>query len=103
MARLFDHDPLVGSKEFFHYDESSDQAIIETVADVAPVVEDAEASRQKDPGNWRGDHFGHRVASIPLVIWNELIRQGIASDDKLLLKWINDPAFRKLRTKGGRV
>lgn len=102
MARHFDTDPLVGSREVFHYDESSDQAIIETVADVAPVIEEVDGVRQQDPGNWRGSGM-HRVASIPLVIWLELEREGIARDDKLLKRWLNDNANGKFRTKHGRV
>lgn len=103
MARLFDTDPLTGSKEFFHYEEGTDTAFIESVADVSPVLEEAEGVRQQDSGTWGGNSFGYRVATIPLNIWAELERAGIAHDDALLKRWMNDNGYAKFRTKLGRV
>ena len=46
---------------------------------------------------------GQRVASIPAVIWEDLIRRGIAGDKKKLKAWLNDPDNRAFRTRLGKV
>lgn len=50
-----------------------------------------------------GDNWGRRVASIPLVLWFELEKQGITKDEKALKKWLNDNENRFFRTRPGRV
>ena len=42
-----------------------------------------------------------RVASIPLSVYYDLKRRGIADDPAALKKWLNDPDNRAFRTRGG--
>jgi hypothetical protein len=38
-----------------------------------------------------------------VVIWEDLVRKGIANDTKKLKAWLNDPDNRAFRTRLGRV
>lgn len=43
------------------------------------------------------------AASIPLVIWNKLVHEGIANDPDRLKAWLNDPDNRVFRVWKGRM
>lgn len=103
MRRLLDHDPLTGITEIFDYDRATDEFVIETVQNARDVVEDARArfNAIDERAGWRGEY--HRVASIPLVVWQELEAQGIANDERALRKWLDDPDNRFFRTRPGRL
>lgn len=106
-TRVFDYDPLFDVLRLWHYDDQTDQATIETrqgmhdrydgVADLA-TAERNQTSR-KTPYN----DGAHRVARIPMVIYEELMRLGITRDPKAMKKWLNDPDNRVFRTREGVV
>lgn len=105
MQRLFDVDPLTGAKTYFI--SQDDKIIFNEVQDVEPTLEANAALRQQDNGNRRGDM--HLVGSIPAVVANQLVRDGVLfdggqmCDQKKLLKFLTDRNNLKLRTKGGRL
>lgn len=101
MRRLFDVDPLSGARTYFTYEHATDTVRLETEEEVSPVLDANEAFRQLDSGNWRGDM--HLVASIPLVIANDLQRRGILQNKKKLRAWLCDRDNMKLRTKEGKI
>lgn len=51
---------------------------------------------------FKGEHF-HRVASLPLVVYFQLKRDGILDDQRRLKKWLNDPDNKYFRTRPGRI
>lgn len=55
--------------------------------------------------NLKRSTSSHRVhvASLPLVIYNDLKRRGILDDPKAFSRWLNDPDNSVFRTGGGRV
>lgn len=99
--RLFDVDPLTGSREFFHYDEKNDTYAIETEQNVDALVESNKRLHNDAPEHWKGEM--HRVASIPMNVYWDLKMRGILDDEKRLRAWLNDPANRYFRTRPGRV
>lgn len=107
MRRLFDVNPITGSREFFHYDAEKDEFLIEVEEDVAPTLAANEAFRQVETGNWKGDM--HLVASIPPTLVPDLAKQGIMwpdgriRDEKKLQRWLCDRDNMKLRTKTGQL
>jgi hypothetical protein len=101
--RLFDRDPVLGITEFFHWDEASDTFHIEAVQDVEPAIE---ANKQSfNSYTSPRDSWGamHRVASVPLVIYQEWMKTGAHRDQGFLRRWLNDPENRFFRTRPGRV
>lgn len=101
MGRLLDSDPITQTESIFHWDELAGGWVIENRQDVTEIVETSKAIANADDGNWKGDM--HRVASIPLSVYEQLRKDGIADDEKRLKRWLNDPDNRVFRTKLGTV
>lgn len=105
-ARLFDHDPLFGHTEYFHFDPDTGGFTIETVQDVEPLLEVNKALANDAPLRW--GEWTH-VASLPSVIVIELTKQGIMAgpghiaDPPRFKKWLNDRNNRLFRTRHGHV
>ena len=88
--------------ETHHYDEETGTNYLEQVQDVTDIVEENKALYNLSDGVPRfGD--GKRVASIPMVIYMELQRQGITKDPVAFKRWLNDPDNRCFRTLPGVV
>jgi len=100
-TRLLEFDPVTRTRSVFHYDNQDETFVISTEQDVAEIVDDNKALANQHDGNWRGDM--HRVASIPLSVWQELQRKGIAKDKAALRRWLNDSDNRCFRTRPGTV
>lgn len=101
MKRLFDHDPMTGITEYFHYDASNDTFLIEAVQDMEPFIEAARASfNQFTSGRdkW-GD--GQHVARVPNVIYQQWLLEGKHRDQAFLKRWLNDSANAAFRTRPG--
>lgn len=86
----------------FHYDESEKKATIVSTQDVEPILDN-----NKRLQNWNDGYSPsrelRRVASIPLVVVDDLIKRGIWNDKKKMRAWLNDSQNRFFRTAPGRV
>jgi hypothetical protein len=102
-SKLFDFDPVTGTKKIWHYDGDKDEAIIETVMDTTDVVEDNKArfNQYDERSNWKGDM--HHVAQIPMAVLYDLKAKGITEDPARMKAWLNDPENRFFRTRPGKV
>lgn len=103
MKKTLSFDPLTGTKEVFRYDPTDDSFTIETLQDVTDVVEfnKAMANQVDERANWKGDW--HKVASIPMSVYMDLQKKGIANDDKAFHRWLNDSDNKVFRTRPGRL
>lgn len=97
--RLFDHDPLLGITKYWHVKDNGEFAV-ETVQDTTTAFDlnRREFNEQSDGKNWRDVN---KVASIPLSVYYDLKRKGIADDPAALKRWLNDADNRVFRTRGG--
>ena len=95
-----DHDPKTGISHVFYYDDMTDEATIVAEQDVSSVVELNKKSFNETHGK-----FGEfsKVASLPLVVYNDLQKKGILNDEKAFKRWLNDPDNRFFRTRPGNV
>lgn len=95
-----DHDPTTGISHVFYYDDMTDEATIVAEQDVSSVVELNKKSYNETHGK-----FGEfsKVASLPLVVYNDLQQKGILNDPKALKRWLNDPDNRFFRTRPGTI
>lgn len=73
--RLLEHDPVSGLTEYHYYDAASNTTIIETVQDVAPILERNKALQNAGDGGWSPSRELRRAATIP---------------DIIILKWRNE-------------
>lgn len=106
MKRLLDYNSLTGVAEYFHSDPSDNGFHIQTVQDVRPILEQNKNLRNHGDKGWKGDMVHY--ASIPIVVlekwWKELGSDPLAKENrKWLQKKLNDPDWKHLRTKEGRL
>lgn len=101
------HSILVSSNEdtgvqcIMHVDDATDEVHFENRQPIAERLELNAELRKDTPAGWKGDM--HKVASIPLVVYAELQRQGITRDAAALKRWLNQSENRVFRTKEGIV
>jgi hypothetical protein len=100
-SRLIDTDPITKVRRILHTENDEDGTYHAEAVQPIKGRLDINAALQNEARNGYGE--GQRVASIPLVIWEDLIRKGIANDTKKLKAWLNDPDNRAFRTRLGRV
>jgi len=100
MKRLLSSDPIGKKQTIYH--RQGDEVIIETVQDVAPILEAAKAEKNahNDYQRFKGDGF-HKVATLPL--WMLFKPSGGMLDDDELKARLRDPLFSNFRTNPGRV
>ncbi|BDC37915.1 hypothetical protein [Paraburkholderia terrae] len=103
IKKHFESVPEFGIERWWHYDESSDTAVIETVQDHTAIVEANKASFNSVDERSRYNDGMHKVATIPLVILQDLKQKGILNDPAALKRWLNDPENRYFRTRPGQV
>lgn len=101
MRRPFDIDPVTGKTETFEFDGAADTFTIHTAQDIEPLLEHSLRSRNRAENRWGGDV--HRVASLPLAVYQDLATRGIIGDEKAFRKWLNSPEAEVFRTRRGKV
>lgn len=106
MKRLLDYNSTTGVAEYFHSDPSEKGFHIQTVQDVKPILEQNKNIRNNSGKRWQGDMVHY--ASIPIVVleawWKELGSDPLSKENrKWLQKRLDDPNWKLLRTKEGRL
>lgn len=96
----FSYDPVIGLKRTFHWDDTTDDFLIQTEQETTDIIEANKAAYNDAPARW-GEWT--RVASIPLSIYFDLKKKGIADDDAAMKRWLNDPDNLYFRTRAGNV
>jgi xylose isomerase len=96
------------SQTSFHDD--GDDLIIAHSQNVTAIVDanKSEYAQNDERKKWSDDSFGNKVASIPLVVFQELEKQGITRgftviDMPRFKAWLNNPDNRAFRTRAGRI
>lgn len=98
-TRILSENPDTGLTTFFHDDDAEGTITIENRVDVQDIIEaNKDVANLKSDG-WKGEM--HQVASIPLVVYNDLKKKGIVDDERAFKRWLNDPDNRFFRTKAG--
>ena len=98
MRRFLDHDATLGITNFFHYDAADDTFTIEAVQDMEPLVETNKQAFNGPHGSW-GD--GKVVARVPLIFYDQWMREGKHRDQSFLKRWLNDPDNSAFRVRPG--
>ena len=97
--RLFDRDPQLGITKYWHVKDNGEY-VVETVQDVTGIAEYNRRSYNNTDKKWNDLN---KVASIPLSVYYDLKRKGIADDPVALKKWMNDSDNQVFRTRQGRL
>jgi hypothetical protein len=101
-SRLFDADPITGSRTILHIDDK--RVVAEEVQDVESIVESAKRRFNSVDERASFGEMSH-VSFIPMNVLYALRRKakGNQEFDKLLRKWLNDRDNRDFRTRPGHV
>ena len=88
------------------YHAPDDELLIERVQDVEPILDANKAEFDPDNKRYGGESF-YRVASIPLVVVEQWMREGVNIFDPNckadVRRKLNDRAYQHLRTRPGRI
>lgn len=105
LSRTLDIDVEAGIRRVFHADTDGEGFVIETIQEVSPLVEQNKALHAMTDERTRfgGDGLGGRVASIPMNVYADLQRRGIADNPAAFKRWLNDGDNRCFRTRPGVV
>jgi hypothetical protein len=101
-SRLLDYDAATGTKTIFHSDGEGG-GTIETQQDVTDLLEYNKARYNNVDERARYGEKAWIVASLPMHVYFDLKRKGIADDQKKFKAWLNDPENLYYRTRPGRV
>ena len=100
MKLPFSYDPVLGIKRTFHWDDTTDEFLIQTEQRMDEIVEANKQAYNNAPDRW-GDFT--RVASVPIAVYFDLKKKGIADDDAAMKRWLEDPDNRFFRTRPGNL
>jgi hypothetical protein len=102
-TKLFDINPVTGTRKMWHYDAEKDEATIETIIDATQIVSDNKDRFNSfdERANWKGDM--HHVASIPMALFYQMKAEGKLDDQAYMKRWLNSPDNRAFRTRPGEV
>ena len=101
-SEILNSNPAAKIDEITHYDDTDGKTYVEQVQDVTEIVEHNKAllNGLDERMPWGQ---GRRVASIPLVVYEQLRKDGIIGDQKKFRAWLNNPDNRFFRTSPGVV
>jgi hypothetical protein len=89
------------------FEEEADGTVhIEKIMDAEPILNINKREYHTGVNNPTSSALGRKVASIPLVVWQNWMKEtngAIQKDEVLLAKYLNDPDNKFLRTHNSRV
>lgn len=104
---LLDHDQNSGLTEYFIPHSDGKGYTIETVQDVAPVLDINKAEQNERRAGWSPTGDMVKVASIPNVVIHEWLKRGISIYDRndwpKIKQMLNSGEYLWLRTSNGKI
>jgi hypothetical protein len=101
---LLKSDPVTRRRTTFHFAEHDESFAIQEQQEVGAILESNEMARRNYTEGARSRHgeYGSFAGRIPEVLWNQLVRDGIAWDDEALLEWLERPENKAFKIHPGR-
>ena len=102
-VKVLNYDPVMKSRTLWHHDTIDDTTVIRNEYDIEDVLEfnKLRFNRIDERQNWKGDI--HHVASIPIGVYMDMMRNGRIVSNKDLRKWLDDKDQLPFRTRPGRL
>lgn len=99
MKRLIDIKPAEQARTVWNWDASTEESRIVHEQDITALIAanrvERNATGKRMPGK---DDFGVKVASIPMGVFSQMMKEGKTNDQAYLKRWLNDPDNRVFRT-----
>ena len=89
--------------------ENADGSLTSVSSQNNQIIKDIVDINTKDKFNTRHDkykgdsQFSHRVARIPLILVEQMMREGIWGNQERMKEWLNDPENAPFRTTKGKL
>ncbi len=99
-TRTITSDPITKRAVRYHDVDGGEGYAIETKQDVQHIIDKNLARQALIDENAKWGEFA-QVAEIPVVVWADLVRKGIANDERALRKWLDDKDNFAFRTRYG--
>ena len=105
MGKMISHDPVTKTTKTFHKGQrDGEEFYISTEQDVTDIIEKSKHRYNSFRGAWeKHGEWGDKYAEIPASVWGDLIKSGIANDEKRLRKWLDDRDQLAFRQRPGRL
>lgn len=88
-----------------YIDDIDNKLVVESIQDTAPILESNKFEKKEFETKFNSDQKYNRgftkVATIPNIVIDKLMRDGTWFDKKAMKKWLNDPDNKAFRTGGG--
>jgi hypothetical protein len=94
--------PETGRHTEVTLDSETGLPLIVHVQNVRPIIENNKRLAASFDRTAPNPHGMTRIASIPTVVWGQLVRDGIAYDQERLKAWLDERDHRLFRTDDGR-
>ena len=92
-------------KQTAYWDNTDEKLVIKSSQDTAPILESNRFERNEFDIKYNSGQKYNRgftkVATIPNIVIDQLMRDGTWFDKKAMKKWLNDPDNNAFRTGGG--
>jgi hypothetical protein len=92
-------------KQKAHWDKIDEKLVIESSQDTFPILESNRFERNefdvKNNSELKYNRGFTKVATIPNIIIDKLMRDGTWYDKAAMKRWLNDPDNKPYRTGGG--
>jgi len=87
------------------YDEWKDTTVLENQQNEDPIIKYNKVLRNEWDSRYKvgGHKEWHHAATIPMIVIEKLMRDGIWQDQKAMNKWLNDPANIGYRTSTSNI
>lgn len=87
------------------YDEWKDTTVLENQQNEDPILKYNKILRNEWDSRYKvgGHKEWHHAATIPMIVIEKLMRDGIWQDQKAMNKWLNDPANIGYRTSTSNI
>lgn len=89
-------------KQRAFYDEIEDKLVVQSQQDTAPILENNKRARNEFDVTYNSDikhaNGWTKVAEIPNIVIDQLMKEGRWGDRKAMKKWLNNPDNKMFRT-----
>lgn len=103
MKKILSTDKEMNSQQIFHGNDHDDTYTVETRQDVTETLKQTAELRNQTTKHTRYNDGQTRVAHVPAIIIQDLMRKGIWGDPKKMKLILNSPDYKFLRTREGTV
>ena len=103
MKKILSTDKEMNSQQIFHGNDHDDTYTVETRQDVTEILRQTAELRNQTTKHTRYNDGQTRVAHVPAIIIQDLMRKGIWGNPKKMKLILNSPDYKFLRTREGTV